>query len=98
MSEALDPATGAAMPSIGRIVHVRFYKESFNNSIDHPAIVTAAHGPYLINCKVLVDGPDAPIWLTSIERRDQYEAREKIKDPSGKIWEPRATWVWPPRV
>lgn len=82
-------------PTIGRIVHVEFSDKTFNGSSVQPAIVTAVFSETMINCRVFVDGEALP-WLTSIERKDAFEARPPVMD-DGKRWRPHAVWFWPPR-
>jgi len=82
------PVPQVPMPTKGRIVHVQFMDgTTFNGSDTHPAVVTAAHGWPYINCRVLVDGDDNPLWVTSIPHKDSVQ--------SG--YRPHAVWLWPPR-
>jgi hypothetical protein len=87
------------IPTKGRIVLVEFLNDQplCNNDRVHPAIVTNSFatedGPQYINVKILTDGPQPALWVTSIGRKDR--ATPTI-DADGKVW-PQAVWYWPPK-
>jgi hypothetical protein len=87
------------IPTKGRIVLVEFLNDQpmCNNDRVHPAVVThsfaSEDGPQYINVKVLTDGPQPAIWLTSIGRKDRATP---TRDAAGTMW-PAAVWYWPPK-
>lgn len=72
--------------SLGRIVHY-VVKEGQVPGTKRAAIITAVHGPYLVNLTVFPDQANPSLY----EERD---AASSPYDDSGKP----GTWSWPPRV
>lgn len=82
-------------PSPARMVLIKGIDKTMNNGSDTaPAIVTRAYSDTLINVRVLVDGPSAPLWLTSVTLVDDQAAAE------AKLATGLCTTVayWPPRI
>lgn len=83
-------------PSIGRIVIVPVDPKASgtNGQTEAPAVVTAVFerpDHYLINLRVLADGPDAPAWRTSQELVDARPEDLADGEVAAVAW-------WPPRV
>jgi hypothetical protein len=77
----------ARAPYVGETVIVDLGDREFNGTRFHPAVVVRSWGDGAngrvpcVNCRVLVDGNDSPLWLTSIVHKSEVQPPTRYRQP-----------------